>query len=217
MVRHGESTANAALAAALQVEAEEFDKGTRDPDVGMSARGHTQAAALRTWLATQPPPTAILSSPYRRARETAEIALHDLPVPRVRLDERLRDRDTGILHGLTALGVRRRHPAEHRERERLGRFYYRPPGGESWPDVALRLRPLLPELTGHTLIFTHDIVIVMTRYILANLTEPEILKIESTQLANASITRWERNSSGLRLTTYNDTAHLRPLPPQLLS
>ncbi len=158
MVRHGESTANAALAAAIRVEAEEFDKGTRDPDVGMSDR----------------------------------------------------DRDTGILHGLTALGVRRRHPAEHRERERLGRFYYRPPGGESWPDVALRLRPLLPELSGHTLVFTHDIVIVMTRYILANLTEPEILKIESTQLANASITRGQRTPTGLRLTTYNDTTHLNP-------
>ncbi len=50
--------------------------------------------------------TLVWSSPYRRAVQTAEIALQasgaSLPV---RLDERLRDRELGILDLLTWLGV----------------------------------------------------------------------------------------------------------------
>ena len=42
----------------------------------------------------------------------------------------------------------RRHAEEHypdeaKRRDLLGKFYYRPPGGESWADVALRIRSVL--------------------------------------------------------------------------
>ncbi|NNH72490.1 histidine phosphatase family protein [Nocardia uniformis] len=211
MVRHGESTGNAALAAALRAGAEEFASGTRDADFPLSDLGRAEAAALGTWLARHPQPDLIGCSPYLRARETADIALREPDWPQPRLDERLRDREKGILQGHTASGVRTRFPAEHHERERVGKFYYRPPGGESWPDVALRIRSLLPELHGHALIFTHDLVIVMTRYILGDLTEAEILDIESDQLRNCSVSRWEQDGSTMRLVGYNETEHL-PAP-----
>lgn len=211
MVRHGESTANAAVAVALHAGAEEFEKSPRDPDIQLTELGRAQAVAIGERLASQArQPDTVLCSPYSRTRETARIAMRFSDETAIRHDERLRDRDVGILHGLTALGIRRRHPLEHRERERMGRFYYRPPGGESWTDVALRLRTVLPELDGHVLIFTHDIVVVLVRYLLEGLDEPTILKIESTQLPNASITRWERGESGLELITYGDTDHLKP-------
>ncbi|MBL1078380.1 histidine phosphatase family protein [Nocardia sp. 2] len=223
MVRHGESTANAALAVAQHAGEAEFDRNTRDPDTPLSELGREQAAAVGAWLAGQPVPDTILTSPYVRARQTADIALRSaahtpLPVPTppfppIRQDERLRDRENGLLRGLTASGIQQRFPIEHRERNRLGRFYYRPPGGESWTDVALRLRTLLPELEGHVLVFAHDIIVVLTHYILANLDEPTILTLESAnRVANASVTRWDRTDSGLQLTSYNNTSHLTSSP-----
>ncbi|MFI6867380.1 histidine phosphatase family protein [Nocardia sp. NPDC050406] len=208
MVRHGESTGNAALAQALRSGAEEFAAGTRDADIPLSPVGRAQAAAVGGWLTDRPRPDSVLCSPYLRARVTAELALSELDWPAPRFDERVRDREKGLLQGLTAIGVRNRFPVEHRERKRLGRFYYRPPGGESMPDVALRMRGLLPELRGHVVVFTHDMVILMTRYILDNASEAEILEIESDPLANGSISRWERDGSALRLVGYNETDHL---------
>lgn len=209
MVRHGESSTNVALAAAVLAGSEEFDSGTRDSDVPLTDLGRAQARTVGAWLAGQPEQDrTVLCSPYLRARETADIALRSVRAPTPRLDERLRDREIGSLHGLTDLGWQRRYPAEYRERERLGRFYYRPPGGESWIDIALRLRTLLPELHGHVLIFAHDIVVVMTRYILDELDESAITAIESNRVRNGSITRWERDATGLRLIRYNDTGHL---------
>src|SRR5918993_1533826 len=83
-------------------------------------------------------------SPYLRARQTLTIALG---VPdtsaAISVDERLRDRELGILDLLTRQGVARLHPGEAERRRHLGKFYHRPPGGESWADVALRLRSFL--------------------------------------------------------------------------
>ena len=90
---------------------------------------------------------AVWSSPYLRARQTAELAVHTggWQTP-VLLDERLRDRELGILDMLTSAGVEARLPQEAERRRWLGKFYYRPPGGESWADVVLRLRSLLADL-----------------------------------------------------------------------
>lgn len=209
MIRHGESATNAASARAELDGSELFGSGTRDPDVPLTDLGRAQAAAVGTWLAGQPERAwTVWCSPYSRARETAAIALGAVGSPRVRIDERLRDREIGNLHGLTDLGWRRRYPEEFALRERLGRFYYRPPGGESWVDVALRLRALLDELDGHVLAFAHDIVVVMTRYVLEGLDEAAILEIERGKIRNGSISRWERSDTGLIPAGYNETAHL---------
>ena len=57
-----------------------------------------------------------------------------------------------------------------------GKFYYRPPGGESWTDVVLRIRQFLAELRqGHgdrrVWIFTHQAVIMSFRFVLERLDE----------------------------------------------
>ncbi|MFB8008742.1 histidine phosphatase family protein [Nocardia sp. NPDC056000] len=217
MIRHGESASNAAAALLAGTDAEEFGDGTRDPDVPLTDLGRRQATAVGAWLAGQSDREwTVLCSPYRRARETASLALEFIGPATVRSDERLRDRDIGTLQGLTDLGWRRRYPGEQARRERLGRFYYRPPGGESWTDVALRLRTLLPELDGHVLIFAHDIVVVMTRYIIEGLDEQAILAIERNQIRNGSISRWARTGAGLTRVDYNATAHLDRLDGRVL-
>ncbi|MEP6695909.1 MAG: hypothetical protein ABJA34_03415 [Pseudonocardiales bacterium] len=51
--------------------------------------------------------------------------------------------EIGILDLHTTAGVLGRFPEEAARRNRLGKFYHRPPGGESWADVSLRLRSLI--------------------------------------------------------------------------
>ena len=131
-VRHGESEGNVAREAALAEQAQSITIDLRDPDVPLSSRGQAQAEAVGQLLAGGPRgEMAVWSSPYLRARQTAARALDaaGLALP-IRVDERLRDRELGILDLLTARGVEERYPEEAQRRRWLGKLYYRPPGGE---------------------------------------------------------------------------------------
>lgn len=158
---------------------------------------------LGKWLAAERPPTLLLSSPYARALDTLRIATgrDDIVV-----DERLRDRDMGVLYRLTKIGVQARFPVEAAHKADVGKFYYRPPGGESWADMALRLRSVLSELPadGRVLISAHDAVIVLVRYIMERLTEKQILEIEKLPVANCSVSRWIDGEQIM----FNEVSHL---------
>jgi broad specificity phosphatase PhoE len=216
MARHGESVGNLAWRAAESAGHEEIDLPARDSDVPLSDTGRRQAEALGRRLASMPPgerPTAVFSSPYVRAAETARIALAAIGGPPIRFDERLRDRETGVLYALTWQGILARHPQEAARKRALGKFYYRPPGGESWADVALRLRSALTDIErehpgGRVLVVAHDAVVVLARYIVERLTEQEVLKVERTLVPNASLTMWARTDGELRLVASNAVDHL---------
>ena len=45
-----------------------------------------------------------------------------------------------VFDGLTGKGIRSRYAEEAERRTHVGKFYYQPPSGESWCDVALRVR-----------------------------------------------------------------------------
>ncbi|WP_395106831.1 histidine phosphatase family protein [Actinomadura sp. SCN-SB] len=217
LVRHGESIGNIAYQAVLGTDAEEVGLVERDADIPLSELGRVQATALGRWLRALPAderPTRVLSSPYLRTAETARIALEEASLDaEIQVDERLRDREQGVLEGLTVLGVHRRHPEEATRMKRLGKFYYRPPGGESWADLALRLRSLYRDVEQdmpgeRVLVATHDAIVVMTRYLVEGLSEGEIMKIEKTRVANCSVSRWHRDGEHLRPVSYNETGHL---------
>lgn len=208
LVRHGESEGNIAASAAHAAGAESIAVPARDADVNLSALGLEQARALGRWLADLPDasrPGAVWSSPYARALQTARTALDTAGVDlEVRIDERLRDRELGVLDALTARGVDVRMPFEAERRRWLGKFYYRPPGGESWADVALRLRSFLADLErldpGETvLLVCHDAPIMITRYVCELLTESQVLEIGRTSvIGNGSVTRLTREPGGHR-------------------
>jgi broad specificity phosphatase PhoE len=149
LARHGESVGNVAAAAAHAAGAEEIVLRHRDPDVPLSLLRLDQAQALGLGFTPlmDDQSVAVWSSPYVRAVQTAQIAVassgRDLPII---CDERLRDRELGVLDLLTREDVARRFPLEARRRQWWGKFYHRPPGGESWADVALRLRSFLADL-----------------------------------------------------------------------
>jgi broad specificity phosphatase PhoE len=220
LVRHGESLGNVAREQAVAANADVIEIDRRDADVDLSELGEQQADALGHWLAAQPEterPQAVWSSPYVRALDTARRAVTKagLDVP-FTVDERLRDRELGVLDLLTGSGVNARFPDEARRRSWLGKLYYRPPGGESWADVVLRLRSVLLDLEARAgvervLISTHDAIILLFRYVCEELDERALLDLAAhTSVVNASVTRIERRTDADRwqVTAFNESAHL---------
>jgi broad specificity phosphatase PhoE len=107
----------------------------------------------------------------------------------------------------------------------VGKFYFRPPGGESWCDVILRLRSVLDTLSLHhsepgsrVLIVAHQVIVLCLRYLLEGMTEQEILAIDHAgDVANCGVTEYalepahtphDDNGGKLRLVTYNFVAPL---------
>lgn len=218
VIRHGESDGNVAAKRAEAAGAEVVDIAIGDADVPLTATGRQQAAAVGRWLDTLPPgerPEIVVTSPYRRAQETAEIAVASAAgAYRLLVDERLRDRELGVLDRLTRQGVAVRMPEEAERRRRLGRFYYRPPGGESWADVALRLRAMLGDLRRdhrdrRVLLVAHEAVAYILRYLVEGLNLAQLVELSGgSGLDNGSLTAWVRSDGALKLMCCNDVGHL---------
>jgi broad specificity phosphatase PhoE len=220
LVRHGESVANVAAAAAQSAGASRIDVAYRDADVPLSPTGEEQAKALGSWLVENMGdrhPASVWSSSYLRAEQTIHIAM-DMAGLRlaIRVDDRLRDRELGILDLLTERGVETLYPEEEARREWQGRFYYRPPGGESWADVALRLRSFLRDIDLYddgecVLLAAHDAVVMLFLYVCGGLTELELMDFAGTHVVtNASVTRLSRpTGAGLwNLDAFAEAKHL---------
>jgi broad specificity phosphatase PhoE len=219
LIRHGESAGNVARDKAEADELERIDIAERDVDVPLSQTGEEQAAALGRWIAEQPEderPTVLWVSPYLRAKQTAEIALKhaDLILPTV-VDERLREREFGVLDLLTRRGIVAQFPDEAERRKRLGKFYHRPPGGESWSDVLLRLRTAIDDIRRdcpgeRVLLVAHQVVVLLARYVVERMTEEEILAIDAEgDVPNCSVTSYRLESGHMALELFNDVGHLQ--------
>jgi probable phosphoglycerate mutase len=114
-------------------------QGRADP--GLSARGRALVATWRlpaAWARAR-----LLSSPLRRARETAAILTGRIPT----LDDRLIEMDWGLFQGRRLAELRADAPGEMAASEARG-LDFRPPGGESPREVCVRLHPLLAELAA---------------------------------------------------------------------
>lgn len=214
LVRHGQSVGNVADAQAQEQEADRLDLDVRDADVELSDTGRRQADALHDWLhqaREEDRPTLVVSSPYRRAADTARRATDGLGVELL-FDERLRERDLGVFDGMTGKGIRTLHAEEAERRGRVGKFYYQPPSGESWADVVLRLRTLLGDLRvgfedARVWLFTHQAVIMSFRYILDGLSEEQLMEVDRAErVGNVSVSTWSRRGGELELDAFGDTS-----------
>lgn len=225
VVRHGESAGNVARDAAHAAGLAQIDIAHRDVDVPLSRLGEEQSEALGRWFAAMAPgerPEIVLSSPYIRARRTAELieAAGGLAAePERVVDERLREKEFGILDRLTRFGIEQRHPDQAEFRKILGKFYHRPPAGESWCDVILRLRSALDTVGLHhggrrVLIVSHQVVVLCVRYLLEGLDEAQLLAIDAEgDVANCAVTEYSFDpgvgkDGGLALQRYNFPAPL---------
>ena len=204
IVRHGQSAGNVARDAADAAGLGVIDIQVRDVDVPLSDLGKEQAGALGNWFASlseQERPEAVLVSPYVRARQTAMIICEKGGVTEAArqpvVDERLREREFGLWDRLTTAGVRELFPDQADQRALLGKFYHRPPGGESWADVILRLRSALDTISLHfadrrVLIVCHQVVVLCFRYILEEMDEAKVLAIDKEgDVVNCGVLEYE--------------------------
>jgi probable phosphoglycerate mutase len=106
---------------------------TRTPEVPITEAGRAQARAAAAWIAARYTPVAVVSSPFARARQTADILAEVLGLA-VHVEHDLRERSYGALAG-EPYGAVRACPDYDPQRYWL----WRPPGGgETLVQVAAR-------------------------------------------------------------------------------
>lgn len=229
LVRHGESVGNVAASRAEREGLDVIPLDIRDADVPLSPVGARQARALGEWLTERRESIdEFWVSPYVRARETLALALAAAPTSdpvSVIVDERLRDRELGVLDLLTRTGVERLHPDEAARRRHLGKFYHRPPGGESWADVVLRVRSFLRDVLPaaladanpnagtrpdrQVLVVAHDAVVMLLLSVLLPLNEEQLLDFAADHtVENASVTHLRSTDAGWQLVDFSNVRHL---------
>lgn len=148
--RHGQSTANL-----LQVIA------NRHSDHPLTDLGRSQAQELAV-VVTPYAVRRIVTSPIRRAMETAEIVGGVLGLP-VEGSDALREFDCGVFEGRADPTAWAAHAAVQREWFELGRPDARIEGGESLTDLRARFRPFVAAVAddvigqgaGATLVISH--------------------------------------------------------------
>ncbi|MFI6454418.1 histidine phosphatase family protein [Streptosporangium amethystogenes] len=212
-VRHGQSESNVAFEEALRTGRAVVLDG-RDRDVSLTPLGREQATGLGRRLAVGDPPDLVLCSPYRRAVQTWELAAAELgAAPEVRLEPRLGDYDMGRWSGMNPIALRERFPGE--SENLVARLYggFRPPEGESFQDVADRVREVYGELcAGHAgcrvLIVAHDSIVLMLKHVIEGI---PIASVEAfAPVGNASVSVWR----GIRPEVFNEMGHLPGTRPR---
>ena len=219
LIRHGQSTANVAFPRADVDGLLESGVTGRDTDVELTELGVCQAEAIGRWLgglATDRLPQVAITSPYLRARETWRIAAvasgRDLPEPTT--DDRLVDRLLGDLEMLTRAAIAKRFPDEPGRLAVAGEYYYRPPGGESFDDIAERITSFLNDINGahvgqRVAVVAHDAVVLTMRAVIEQLDWDAVAAVAAAgPVRNASITRFDGSSGRLVLDGYNTVDHL---------
>lgn len=193
LVRHGESEGNAAGIIQGRV------------DFGLSPRGHAQAAATAAEL-EKLPAARLLTSPLRRARETAAsigvaLGLSALPEPA------LLEYDLGEVSGMTIAELRVRYPEALRANADGRRFAF--PGEEGREVFQARLQGLLDALAdsdGITIAVAHGgLISALCRMVVGM----EAAAMGTFEVANCSLTEVTHDRTGrLVLARHNDTCHL---------
>ncbi|WP_030807511.1 bifunctional RNase H/acid phosphatase [Streptomyces sp. NRRL S-337] len=200
LLRHGET--------ALTPEKRFSGSGGTDPE--LSAAGHHQAQATAAALAARGTIQAVVSSPLRRCRETAQAVADRLGLD-VRVEDGLRETDFGAWEGLTFAEVRERYP------EDLDAWLHSSKaaptgGGESFASVARRIAvtrdKLLARYAGRTVLLVTHVTPIKTLVRLALGAPPESLfRMELSAASLSAVAYYSDGNASLRL--LNDTSHLR--------
>ncbi|WP_053699227.1 bifunctional RNase H/acid phosphatase [Streptomyces sp. NRRL F-5755] len=199
LLRHGET--------ALTPQKRFSGSGGSDPE--LSPAGHRQAEAVAAALAARGTVQAVVSSPLKRCRQTAETVAARLGLD-VRVDEGLRETDFGAWEGLTFAEVQERHPQDLAAW--LGSAKAAPTGGESFAAVARRVAvcrdKLLARYAGRTVLLVTHVTPVKTLVRLALGAPPESLfRMELSAASLSAVAYYGDGNASVRLV--NETAHLR--------
>lgn len=199
LIRHGQSKGNAER---------RFGGHTATP---LSARGHKQAEATARILKSESI-TAIYSSDLARAMDTAK-PLAKLTGLMVNCTTAFRERDVGVMEGLTFEDAAQQHPEQYAALLRRD-FEYVLMGGESYRQLLDRARQKLDEIIeehrgGRIVVFSHTgTICILALHLMGALDAPELKPVWISS-GNCGITKFELRDDGfVRVLTVNDTSHL---------
>ncbi|MEU0840267.1 bifunctional RNase H/acid phosphatase [Streptomyces sp. NPDC005962] len=200
LLRHGETP----------LTPEKRFSGSGGTDPGLSPVGHRQAELVAASLAARGTIQAIVTSPLKRCRETADAVAARLGLD-VRVDEGLRETDFGAWEGLTFAEVRDRHPDDLDAW--LASAKAAPTGGgESFATVARRVAlsrdKLIARHAGRTVLLVTHVTPIKTLTRLALGAPPESLfRMELSAASLSAVAYYTDGNASVRL--LNDTSHLR--------
>ena len=195
LIRHGETEWN--LSGRWQGHA----------DSALSGRGVAQGEALGLRMENEEM-DYFYTSDLERAQHTARL-IRGSAGRQAELMESLRERDLGVLEGLTTMEMERERPEEYSSFRNAGPEY-QVPGGESYRQFYDRCKGALEELAqrhpGKTIgIVTHGGFLgAIFRYVLNIPLNAE----RNFVLLNCSINRLEKSTKGWNLVSWGDVAHL---------
>lgn len=199
LLRHGETEHTAAR---------RFSGGSSDP--ALSEVGLEQARRVAARLARRGGIDVVVSSPMRRAQQTAAAVAQELGLT-VETEADLRECDFGAWDGLTFAAVRSGWPEELAAW--LADPALPPPGGESLTQVARRvdaaLRRVLDRRAGRgVLVVAH---VTPIKLIIRTALDAPMHLVHRLQLAPASLSTvaWYADGNSA-LHSFNDTGHLEP-------
>jgi broad specificity phosphatase PhoE len=220
IVRHGQSQRNVDRDAAKRGGGHaDFSKGIRDQDTPLTPFGGVQALSVGVELRKRHPLEPVLNyttgeskrkldvlyiSPYLRTRQTGDKVIDGLGYTpeHVIHDERIREIEFGLLDGLSREGIAAKYPEEIKRREREGKYWYRAPGGESRPDVKIRIRSFLDTLVRdcrglNVGVICHSVIVLSFRATLEKWQEDDYLQVDKeNDVKNASITHYAYDTVG---------------------
>jgi probable phosphoglycerate mutase len=180
--------------------------GRNDLPLSRTGRAEAEAAAVR---AKELGIDAVVASPLRRTRETAEIVAAALGVT-PEFDDDLVELDFGDLEGLTFQEARERHPLAAR---RFGSdVSVAAPGGESVADVSARVararRRILSRYAGRTVLVVSHVTPIKLMLAAGLDVADEVVHRVFLEAASLCTVAWSSDGrSSVRLV--NDTSHLR--------
>ncbi|WP_413809890.1 bifunctional RNase H/acid phosphatase [Streptomyces sp. OE57] len=200
LLRHGETP----------LTPEKRFSGSGGTDPALSDVGRHQAERVAAALAARGTIQAVVASPLRRCRETAEVVARRLGLD-VRVEEGLRETDFGAWEGLTFAEVKERYPDDLDAW--LASTEVAPTGGgESFATVTRRVAlardKLIARYPARTVLLVTHVTPIKTLVRLALGAPPESLfRMELSAASLTAVAYYGDGNASLRL--LNETAHLR--------
>lgn len=179
-------------------------------DVPLTAEGEAQARAVASRLAAMVPAdvAAVVASPLSRCRRTAELIAAVTGGP-IAVDESFVECDFGAWEGLTFAEVKQVWPEELDAW--LASTQVAPPGGESFVEVAARVRPAVARLAAEhagrvVVVVTHVTPIKLVLRDALEATDGLLHRLYLDAAGISIVDYWP--DGGVAVRTVNDTAHL---------
>jgi broad specificity phosphatase PhoE len=200
VIRHGQTIPNILIE--QSTDSYFYEVTGADETIGLTELGLIQAKEAGLFLASlfrRRSVARIYCSQFFRTRSTAEVIQSVLSnKPQIVEDRRIAKRHYGDFWNITYNGVKALYPEEYRQFLLHGGYRYRPPSGENYVDLKLRLLDFVHDeidcSVGNIVISTHSAAALMLeQLLLGEMTDSELVeRYDEIAVPNASVTVYKR-------------------------